>query len=239
MFLYKPIGKTCCEVLDKDDNSKNAICGRLDPMARGMMLYISGDETKQTKQHLTHTKTYKFKFVMGYSTDTSDVMGILTNNYPDTIDINHIIEYVDELQLNTPFRQKYHKFSSFRPLEICPITNKRMPLWFWSANKLPTATYEKDVMIHHKEIINIEKIHSNDIKRKLLHSLSLVTDQSHFRLPEIIKQWNQDVTNKNMVETTMILTVSAGFYIRQFVQDMSDKFNVKMMVTDINRLSIG
>ncbi len=39
-------------------------------------------------------------------------------------------------------------------------------------------------------------------------------------------------------ELTCTVTVSSGFYIRQFVQDLSDKFNVKLIVSDINRLDI-
>jgi tRNA U55 pseudouridine synthase TruB len=39
-------------------------------------------------------------------------------------------------------------------------------------------------------------------------------------------------------EITCIFSVSSGFYIRQFVKDMSDKLNVKMIVTDIERIEI-
>ena len=32
--------------------------------------------------------------------------------------------------------------------------------------------------------------------------------------------------------------VSSGFYIRQFVKDMSDKLRVKILVTDIERIDV-
>jgi tRNA U55 pseudouridine synthase TruB len=76
------------------------------------------------------------------------------------------------------------------------------------------------------------------MKEEFLYKLSLLkTDK--FRKGEIIKQWEEYEFDKSYNVFYCTLSVSSGFYIRQFVKDMSDKLGVKMLVTDIERTEIS
>jgi hypothetical protein len=294
LHIYKPIGITCGELItqlrNKHNYTKIAFCGRLDPMAHGEMLCIHGDETKNTKQHLEHNKTYEFRFVIGLSTDTTDTMGLFNNeDYLDDIDINVLLEYINNIKTNTSFPQKYHKFSSFTPPTADAIHNnisnsnetsdkiaeqtdskdsllsgsgskdikmKKMPLWYWSSKGIQTKDYYKDVIIYNLEIISVTDVMRNEIISEAITNIQKVTNQKEFRIPLILQQYDQinkqekSKENKssnntlnfakphNMKELRIRVKVSTGFYVRQFVQDLSDKFKVKMMVTEIFRLEI-
>jgi tRNA U55 pseudouridine synthase TruB len=241
--IYKPIGKTCGEVVDAIPQ-KAAYCGRLDPMAHGQMLCLIGPEAANVKKHLQHDKTYEFRFVTGISTDTTDVMGLFNNeNYQDEIDLNDIIEYIKNMAINKKFPQKYHKFSSFMPKEKINIsidTSKRKPLWYWSTNNLICPDYYKDVMIYSLNIDHIKEIKLKDVITEALHNLHQVTNPGEFRLEQIIYNWQHINAEREQTLTEFKITikVSSGFYIRQFVQDIADHFKAKLMVLEIHRSSV-
>ena len=80
-FLNKPIGFTSNEFIfhlkkEKMIQEKACYCGRLDPLARGKMLILEGNECKQMSKYLNNDKTYEFIIVFGMSTDTDDIMGL-------------------------------------------------------------------------------------------------------------------------------------------------------------------
>ena len=73
-----------------------------------------------------------------------------------------------------------------------------------------------------------------EIKRtEILHNLDLVNGD--FRLDEIKNEWNN--IKKNIVyETTIIITVSSGFYVRQFCRDLCNKMNVCGVISKLHRI---
>lgn len=245
IYRYKPIGKTCGEVINelkKEDPikyNKVCFCGRLDPLAHGKMLYLYGNETKNIKQYLTHNKKYKFKFVIGLSTDTTDMMGLFNNfDYDDIIDIDILLDYIDNIIVNKSFLQKYHNFSSFVP------KGGKMPLWLLSKHNIHTQDYYKNVIIHALNIIDIKYINKIDIINEAIANIKKITNQIEFRIPIIMEQYltliqeikkNNNILHLPLLEIQIDIFVSSGFYIRQFIQDLSDHFKVKMIVTDIHR----
>ena len=67
ILSYKRIGITPLEhikELIKDgklEDNKNCYAGRLDPMAHGLMIYLSNSNCKNVNKFLGLDKTYKFK----------------------------------------------------------------------------------------------------------------------------------------------------------------------------------
>ena len=59
-----------------------------------------------------------------------------------------------------------------------------------------------------------------------------------FRKGETLKQWKEYEFEDYYDVFECTITVSSGFYVRQFVKDMSDSLGVKMIVTDIERTLI-
>ena len=82
-FLYKNIGETPLHVLDnlrKKDiffkDKKLTYAGRLDPMAEGLLLVLSGEECKRKEYYVNLDKEYEFEILIGFKTDSKDVLGI-------------------------------------------------------------------------------------------------------------------------------------------------------------------
>jgi len=239
---YKPIGITCGDFIKKYKDKNIAYVGRLDPMAHGLITILTGKDVKDMEQYQKKAKIYKFKFIMGMNTDTDDILGIHTiNNKEDQTNLEIIIEFINSFP--NEYNQKYHSFSSFKPAKRNDV-GKRKPLWWWTTKRDRTVNNylieeipEKKVKIYEKKISKIELRDGENIRAEFLAKISKIEDNK-CRKEETILQWKETDFGYKYNEITCIFSVSSGFYIRQFVKDMSDKLNVKMIVTDIERIEI-
>ena len=256
MIVYKPIGTTCGEIIEslKHKYEFIAFAGRLDPMAHGDLLILTDKLVKDINFYNGLDKTYTFKFVIGLSTDSTDVLGIFNNpHYLEKIDLDLLSKSICNFSNHT-YKQKYHKFSSFVPSN--KINGKRKPSWWWSIHQPQTVI---DLPAKTKTIFNIQidliqYISWVELKKTIIHNISLINKNNNLRQEEVLEQWDKfewgfgsgfgpgsessagfESNPEPICEITCTATVSTGFYIRQFVQDLSDKFLVKMMCTDIFR----
>jgi tRNA U55 pseudouridine synthase TruB len=85
--LWKEIGETPLEVLEnfkeenpKYKNEKFAYAGRLDPMAEGKLLVLVGDTCKEREKYLNLDKEYEFEILLGFKSDTKDLLGMAERN---------------------------------------------------------------------------------------------------------------------------------------------------------------
>ena len=118
-YVIKEAGHTMVQTMDKfkkDNNidKKVCYCGRLDPMARGQVLLLVGDECKNMEKHLGYIKEYEFEIIFGLSTDTDDPMGILSLAYYKEDEINEYCEKIKEYIKINKFSQNFHDYSSKR-----------------------------------------------------------------------------------------------------------------------------
>ena len=259
-FFTKPPSLTSNEFIqylkkEKKVGDKACYCGRLDPMARGKMLVLEGDECKQMPTYLNNDKYYEFIIVFGISTDTDDIMGLFENNSPLSANFslltqkkiykNKIKNALEKLKSN-PY-QKYHKYSSY----VLRKNGKRNPLWKWEKlgqlreNEIPS----KKIEIY--ELKELDKYESNfiDLIKLWINLIGNVNKRHKFRQDEIIKQFKTliqlvDEQNRVRKEPMKILCikykikVSSGFYIRQFICDLKREIEFPLLVYDINRIDI-
>jgi len=243
--VNKPKGMTCGELINLhrkniEDGTEEKICysGRLDPMARGIVLLLIGDETKQQSFYNMKDKTYQFEIVFGISTDTDDILG----NIQKTMPVNSISQFIELFEnFQKTYDQSYHNFSSFVPQE--KYEGKRYCLWWWSTKHPETISlpkYQKSVSIYKRKIIAIGSIGGKMLKPQILTDLNLMNDQigENFNKKKFIQQWETYLFVEEYCKITLEVTVSSGFYIRQFVRDLSDTLTIPILVTDINRILI-
>src|SRR6185436_1978461 len=86
IILYKNEGETPLERLKRYQNDhppfkdrKMTYAGRLDPMAEGLLIILSGEEVREKEAYLNLDKEYRFEILFGYATDTYDILGIVTD----------------------------------------------------------------------------------------------------------------------------------------------------------------
>lgn len=258
-FLNKPIGLTSNEFIfhlkrEKTIKDKACYCGRLDPMARGKMLILEGNECKQMNNYLKNDKTYEFIIVFGMSTDTDDIMGLFENSSSSNNFSLLKQENAYKLKLQNAIQktqhkeyQKYHKYSSF----VLRKDGKRKPLWEWEKmnqlreNEIPgkkIKIYELQEIIKYNTDLNNLLIHWNNLIKN-------VNKKHNFRQEEIITQYEsliEQVQEQNKIrkENMKVLCVkykikvSSGFYVRQFICDIKREMDFPLLVYDINRVSL-
>lgn len=233
---YKPIGITCGDFIKKYTDKDIAYVGRLDPMAHGLITILTGKDVKNMEVYQKKAKIYKFKIIMGMNTDTDDILGIhVIDNKEDQTNLETVIEFINSFP--NEYNQKYHSFSSFK-IAKRNDAGKRKPLWWWTVNNYHIEEIpEKKVKIYEKKISKIELRDGEEMRAEFLAKISKIEDNK-FRKEETILQWKEMDFGYKYNEITCTFSVSSGFYIRQFVRDMSDRLNVKMIVTDIERIEI-
>jgi tRNA pseudouridine(55) synthase len=206
--------------------------GRLDPLAEGLLLVLSGDEIQEKNTYLDLKKGYVFEMLWGFSTDTHDVLGMVSKSeisIPTTIEVKKSLEnYVSK------FEQKYPVYSSK------PVNG--LPLLEWARSG---RLHEIEIPSHEVEIFNIEHVSRrhivgvdllNEVKAKIK---SVIGD---FRQKEILNKWVEILVNNLEKEFTIdqiLMTVSSGFYVRQFIADFADSFDAKAIAFHIKRNHIG
>ena len=233
---YKPIGVVCGDLIKNYDAKKIAFCNKLDPMARGIITILTDEDTKQMEDFMKHGKTYEVKFIIGITTDTDDILGMIENNdMKDKDDVNTILEHFNEFPMK--YDQQYHRYSSFVPPERND-KNKRMPMWWWSQHGYTIHNVKtKEITFHKKEITSVTDINGSELKDLMLFNINKLKSDD-FRKKDILNQWNEYSFKDSYIQLDCTLSVSSGFYVRQFIRDLSIRLNTRLLVTDIHRVNI-
>lgn len=237
-FIYKPSGYTINQFINtyKEDHNikKLCFCGRLDPMARGEILILENEECKQMPKYLNNSKKYNFEIILSIKTDSDDPLGlieeidVIDNTFNYTTIYNNILSFINNYKIGLYF-QKYHIFSSKR------IDGK--PLWYYKKNNIPVNIPSKKVDIFNVNIHKIKTYEFIEWKNLIINQINTIDKNKDFNQNNIITQWKN--TDMNFLYSIPVdITVSSGFYIRQFVRDISDNINYPLLTFDINRTKI-
>lgn len=236
--IYKKVGETPLEAISTFrktlDFKIDKICcsGRLDPMAHGKLLVLVNEECKNIGTYNAKDKVYTFSFVVGVSTDTTDVLG-LVNDVSSTSSVDNII-----LSFNKKYEQEYHCFSS-NP--VLGPEGKR-PLWYYSKKNIIVDAPKKMVEIYNINIDSKRMIHTSCLKDIIFKNIGLVNDEIkvNFRYDDTVKTWNHYFDNVSCMLQEYVVTakVSSGTYIRQLVKDIGIIASVPTMVTDLHRIDL-
>ena len=230
------------EKIKKEMNLKKiSYCGKLDPMSRGIMLFLTNEMCKKQDLYLKMDKIYEFEILFGFKTDTYDILGLIDkvekieNN--NLFNIEKIIEFTNNLV--GKHEQKFPPYSS-----IC-VANKeglRKPLWWWSKNNRLDEIImpSKKIEIYSMNFLKNEKRKFREILPIIVERISKVNGD--FRQKKILEIWKKHY-DKNKEKEFHILRfkteVSSGTYIRSIIQKIAKKFNTSAIAFDINRKKIG
>jgi len=242
--IYKNVGETTSELAMRLKKmygyKKVAICGKLDPMARGITKYVADENTKLMNNYLYNIKTYEFYLVLNINTDTDDIMGIVRGVCDESSNIEKVNEYLQGLMLET--EQHFHPFSAIKH----KIGGVRKSLHQWAlegvcstemlpkkATKVYNMTIGYPVRMDLGEYINI--INSR---------LSCIPPGNHteFRIDSIKHKWNELMHEQhsncvnNVVKLKIRMTVSGGYYIRIIPYYLYERHNIRAHIYDIHRI---
>lgn len=210
---------------------KTSHTGTLDPLAKGVVLIIIGEDSDNKEKYIQEHKEYEFDMVLGFSTDTHDGMGII-ERIEKQEDLNKITE--DEIKTNIQkligkTHQKYPDFSSKK------IEGKS--LWEYKRLGLPVPEVFIDGEIYDIKVVSIKKVSSKEIIRDIENQILSV--KGNFRQKEILQNYKIAKFPESFISVKVRVVMSRGLYVRGLVRDLSLSLNSNGVVYNLVRTKDG
>lgn len=233
--IYKPLGWTPFEALKKLKDNTAALkdetltyAGRLDPMAEGVLVLLSGPDRYQRDFHLTHRKTYEAEMLFGYTTDTYDALGLpVTGTSCDSESIKAAFDNLIGIHL-----------ISFPPYSSYKVQGRPL-LWWARENRLDEIEIPvKDMQIYSLSNLQVEPRSTNKILSDIEGRIKLV--RGDFRQNSIINAW-QDLLNENtnLHVAKLTIEVSGGTYIRSIANKIGQDLGCGAILLNLKRTQVG
>lgn len=219
----------------KDKPLKIAYTARLDPMAMGIVPILFNDECKELPQLTKSNKIYEVKVVIGIKTDSDDILGLVQNVKMDNCSygfldgsIERKVERkIEEISSTTPFtiNQEYHYYSTKQLI---------------SRRKGENIKHSHDVSLYDLKVIERNYIGVNEFINHIKEKINTIDKKKNFRQDEIIECWNilERKLERNIPYIKLQLSVSNGFFVRQFISDLSKELEIPLVCFQINRISL-
>lgn len=237
--VYKRAGETPLEAIRRVRkehpeyaNETMTYAGRLDPLAEGVLLLLSGDAVAKKDDYLRLDKEYVFDVLFGFSTDTYDLLGKVTdtgNVAPKPADIERILK-----ALTGSYEQQYPPYSS--------KTVEGKPLFMWAREgKLHEITIPTHpISVTELTLADVRTIRKDALRKKIHASVGGV--RGDFRQGEILELWNAylDIHESDTLTIANIRTkCSHGTYVRALVNELGEKLGVPATTFHIIRTKVG
>ena len=235
ILANKRVGETPLELIKRvaPDKSPITYAGRLDPMAEGLMVLLTGDEVKEKEKYLKLDKVYELTVLLGVSTDTYDTLGII-----DKVNFKDILPFSEVEQAVKAVPRKYSQ--PYPPYSSKPVNGK--PLWLWAKNKKlgEIKIPSKDVEISKISILEIKRENIEDIVLDIVGNIKKV--KGDFRQKETVKLWKRTLERNEEVKVStikLLISCSSGTYMRSIANDLGARLNIPALALKIIRIKIG
>ncbi len=241
ILAYKKIGETPLACLERVREEKSlsktlpmTYAGRLDPMAEGLLIILTGDTCKdeEKKEYLALDKTYEAKIVLGVSTDTYDLLGLVTN-----IDPNYDQESVRE-KIKSILQDFVGTFSQvYPPYSSKTVDGKQLFTHAREGSEVDLPQHE--VSIYNIDVVDYSSITSATLLKYIKETIPKVVGD--FRQEEIVEKWRETLDPAFREFLTLSLTIScgSGMYVRQLVDDFGKKLDYPAVLYSLKRTKIG
>lgn len=241
--IYKPIGFTPLQIIHKlresypeYRNAKIGYAGRLDPMARGVLLLMIGDATRERDKYLNLDKEYVFEALFGFGTDTFDILGIVNKISDKNLIAEDAEDSLKDLCKSYPrkFMQKYPPYSSKT------VGGKALFEWSREGKIEDIEIPEKEIEIYDLELLSSGTVNALDLLNLINEKVDKISGD--FRQEQILEQWENVLKRKGdekLVTAKFRIICSSGTYVRRLVHEMGIKTGTGAVTIDILRTKAG
>lgn len=236
--LYKQVGETSLERIKRFQekhpeyrDEKMSFAGRLDPLADGVLVVLSGEENKNREKFLGLDKEYTFEILFNIETDTYDILGM-----PRFIEgeINEEDVEKELLKLERKFKQHFPPFSSKH------VEGKSMIEWAYTKRLDEIDMPEKEVEVYDISLIDFYTRTSDELKAYLHERISKVND--NFRPKQILSAWDT-LLSEHSEHTWKVAKVQvscgSGTYMRTIAHDIGYALHTAGCTHSITRTKAG
>ena len=217
--------------------------GRLDPMAKGKMLVLIGDECKKQSLYTKLDKEYEIEVLIGLTTDTGDGLGFVTEE-PQKLSEAKPLSVVLNRELGSHSR-RYPAYSSKT------VNGKPLFLYALEGTLRDITIPEHIETIYQIKLTKTEHIRAAELRGRIQDSLSLVprSDEpskilgADFRQDEVRTRWNEFFAKQSPQKEFTILhlrvTCASGVYMRSLAKRIGTSLGSAGLALSINRTKIG
>lgn len=234
---YKKRGETPLQALtrlrlEKSDLAKETLsyAGRLDPMAEGTLLVLEGkEENKNRKEFLNKDKEYNAHFLLGISTDTRDVLGVIENVNLKKIDEQKIRDIVESF---VNIKEQVYPWYSSKTVNGIPLFE------YARAKNFNIERPKKNVQIYSVSDIEINEVEIKELGEQNIKDIKEVVGD--FRQEEIIKKW--EILRAGQAKPAQLvlctLKVSSGTYIRALTEYVEQSLGIPVLLQKLVRTKV-
>lgn len=238
-LVDKPLGATPLQALDllrvqmpalRDE--KLAYAGRLDPMASGLLLVVSGDLLARQEEFWAVDKEYEAVVALGMHTDSYDLLGMVDGNPTGEVPVERMLTVseglVGKMYLPVPV------FSSNRW--------QGKPLFAWARGGLPVDAQipVRRMIVKEINIRNTEAIETPLLASMLKTRIPLVGGD--FRQELILGRWAAFLSDKEDVRWPLVrlqIRCAGGTYVRSLVHELGRQLGTGAVLVELRRTSAG
>lgn len=236
--VYKPVGTTPLMALRQYQatrpelaEAKLTYVGRLDPMASGVLPLIIHPTKEIIAQTKGYDKKYQFSLILGVTTDTYDVLG-LVQSVADKVNELSVDQIEDQLQ---PYRgtwaQAYPPFSSVR------IGGRALFEYARSGQLNQVQIPKHSITIKELVCTQVTQIDSQEFVTKALADINSV--QGDFRQKQIAASWTSAKLAATLPQWHLTVSCSSGTYIRGLAHSIGQDLGVGAICVCLVRTAVG
>lgn len=240
--VYKKRGETPLEALEHLRLQEHiapevsmTYAGRLDPMAEGLMIILIGDACREEnkRKYLGLDKAYKVEILVGFDTDTHDLLGLVQNIKIDDNQKETLEKVKNETQTWIgEFEQTYPLYSSKT------VSGKQLFTYGQNGEEVKLPTHR--VRIYSLSYINSRTMQKEVLKKYLDENIAKITGD--FRQSEILQTWHEKLGSMQKDEFLIVkleVVCGSGMYVRQLVHDIGKNISIPMLMFSLKRTRVG
>lgn len=253
IFLDKKEGETPLEALElfRSRNElykdvKMTYAGRLDPMASGLLIVLTGEETKNKEKYLALDKEYEFEVLFGFATDTYDILGEVTESARACLADSCVRSCLTQEELQKKIKQNMKSFTG-KFIQKYPLYSSKAvrgkQLFEYARAGLEVEIPEREVNVKSLKLLKIKKINNKKLLENIEKRIAKVGGD--FRQKEIIKIWKENLAVKKFKKPLNFFTASfkikcgSGTYVRSIANNLGEKIGIPALAFSIKRTRIG
>lgn len=223
----KRIGETPLQCVDRLKrggviSGKVTYAGRLDPMASGVLVLLSGDDIKEKDSFLGLDKVYEVEVLFGVETDTLDILGVVKRSQ-SVARIN--LDFLNELL--GCHMWEYPMYSS--------RTVEGRPLWEYARNGEEVQVPKREMCINSISMINTRTISSAELFRYV--NDMVVKVNGDFRQGEVVDSFEGIIEEYFVAK--ILVSCTSGTYMRVLAKEAGKLVSLPAMALSIHRVSVG
>jgi len=237
--VYKPIGITSHQVAIRLAQKLDTVVthtGSLDPMAEGVLVLLIGPEARKKQAELQAVdKDYEFDLLFGFSTDSYDPLGLVTNatayepeNFPEEKLNDLVTRWVGKREQELP------------PFSSTVIRGKPLFWWAREGRLQEVGLPVREIEIYKTELVRRTEITKSDLEKLILKNLLLI--DGDFRQDRIKEIWQTALAhhpNDRFSIATIRITVSSGTYVRSIANEVGKALGIPSIALRILRTRNG